>query len=126
MPICSYLVIPREGDVDRVHGRLADLPACEVVRAENRDLLILVTDTEGLEEEEDLRSSVEAMDGIQALLLTFGEIDPDTPLADPITVGRHRRAADQHGSSGEQGARLSRTDGRATGQRAGFGTEGRP
>lgn len=100
MPICSYLVIPREGDVDRVHGRLADLPECEVVRAENQDVLILVTETEGLEEEEELRSSVEAMDGIQALLLTFGEIDPDTPLADPVAVGgcRSRRATTEDGS----------------------------
>lgn len=121
MPICSYLVIPREGDVDRVHGRLADLPECEVVRAENRDVLILVTETEGLEEEEELRSSVEAMDGIQALLLTFGEIDPDTPLADPVAVGRGRSttegrgglATEERGFGGEDGSRRSRSGGKS-------------
>lgn len=113
MPICSYLVIPREGDVDRVYDRLAGLAECEVVRAENRDVLILVTETEGLEEEEELRSSVEATDGIQALLLTFGEIDPDTPQGDPIAVGRDRPAhgAKKRGSGGEDGSGGSRSGG---------------
>lgn len=90
MPICSYLVIPREREGDRVHRRLSALTGCDVVRARNRDVLILVTETDGLEREAELRASVEAMDGIEAVLLTFGEIDPDTDLADPITVGRRR------------------------------------
>ena len=88
MPVCSYLVIPEAGAGDRVRRDLEALPECDVVAAENQDVLILVTDTVGLAEEERLRVSVEAMDGIQTLLLTFGEIDPDTELADPISVGR--------------------------------------
>ncbi len=59
-----------------------------MVEAENRDVLILVTETPGLEEEESLRSRVEALEGIEALLFTFGEIDPDTELADPVKIGR--------------------------------------
>lgn len=74
MPICSYLVISEDGATDRVRERLASLPGCNPVQAENRDVLILVTDTPGLAEENDLRRSVEAIEGIQALLLTFGEI----------------------------------------------------
>lgn len=88
MPICSYLVIPEEGATAKVRARLEEIPACLVVAAENRDVLILVTETGGLEAEEELRSAVEATDGIQALLFTFGEIDPDTEIADPIAVGR--------------------------------------
>jgi hypothetical protein len=34
---------------------------------------------------------VEALDGIQGLLLTFGEIDPDAAIGDPIAVGEHGR-----------------------------------
>lgn len=86
MPICSYLVITERGATETVSERLARLPGCDAVRAENRDVLILVTDTPGLEEESDLRRRVEAIDGIQALLLTFGEIDPDTELAEPQNV----------------------------------------
>lgn len=88
MPICSYLVIPEEGAAAKVRAGLEEISACLVVAAENRDVLILVTETEGLEAEEELRSTVEAMAGIQALLLTFGEIDPDTEIGDPIAVGR--------------------------------------
>lgn len=87
VPICSYLVIPEEGAADRVGRRLAGLPGCEVTPARDRDLLILVTDTPGLEEEEELRSRIEAMKGIRALLFTFGEIDPETSVPDPVTVG---------------------------------------
>jgi nitrate reductase NapAB chaperone NapD len=100
MPICSYLVIPEEGATDRVRADLASIPECEVVRAENRDVLLLVTETPGLEEEDALRSAVEAMDGIQALLLTFGEIDPDTDIADPIAVGRRGGRSSASGARG--------------------------
>jgi nitrate reductase NapAB chaperone NapD len=86
--ICSYLVIPEEGASGRVAERLAALPGCDVVEAENRDVLILVTDTPGLEEESDLRREVEALDGIQGLLLTFGEIDPDAPIGDPVATAK--------------------------------------
>ena len=91
MPICSYLVIAEDGASSRVAERLTALPGCDVVSAENRDVLILVTDTPGLEEEGALRREVEALDGIQALLLTFGEIDPDAPIGDPIAIGERGR-----------------------------------
>ncbi|NIP58536.1 MAG: hypothetical protein GWO00_11250, partial [Gemmatimonadetes bacterium] len=74
MPICSYLVIPEKGAAREVESRLGEIPGCDVIRARNRDVLILVTDTPGLEEESELRGEVEGLDGIQALLLTFGEI----------------------------------------------------
>lgn len=88
MPICSYLVIADEGATERVRDRLAAIPECRVAPAENRDVMILLTDTEGLHEEAALRSAVETMDGIQALLLTFGEIDPDADIGDRIALAR--------------------------------------
>ena len=97
MPICSYLVIPRAGAGEDVRERLSDMRGCQVVAAENRDVLILVTDTPGLEDEEELRAEVEGMEGIEALLFTFGEIDPDTELADPVRItggSRRGRSAD--------------------------------
>ncbi|MDH3272347.1 MAG: chaperone NapD [Gemmatimonadota bacterium] len=76
MPICSYLVLTEPGATTAVADRLERMPRCDVVRAKNRDLLLLVTDTPGLREEETLRSRIEATEGIQALLLTFGEVVP--------------------------------------------------
>ena len=92
MPICSYLVVPEDGATDVVHDRLEKISGCDVARAENREVLILVTETPGFEEENELRANVEAMEGIEALMLTFGEIDPDAPIADPLAIGRRARS----------------------------------
>jgi nitrate reductase NapAB chaperone NapD len=91
MPICSYLVIPAGGASEGLAARLAALPGCDVGRAENTDLLLLVTETEDPESDERLRSEVEGMAEVHALVLTFGEVDPDTPLADPVQASRRRR-----------------------------------
>lgn len=77
--ICSYVVIPVEGAAAALAAQLEQLPGCDVIRAQNRDVLILVTDTPGLAEETSLRRSIEALPGIRALLLTFGELDPMAP-----------------------------------------------
>lgn len=91
MPVCSYLVVPRAGAGSEVARRMAALPGCDVTRAENRDVLLLVTDTPGPDEDRELRRTLESMEGIQALVLAFGEIDPDTPEADPIRDRDHRK-----------------------------------
>jgi nitrate reductase NapAB chaperone NapD len=75
MAICSYLVIPQPGASAALCERLIALPGCEVVPAVNHDLLVLVTDTPGRDEENSLRERIERLDGIQALVLTFGEVD---------------------------------------------------
>jgi len=76
MAICSYLVIPRPGETDTLCRHLGALPGCEVTPAENCDLLVLVTDTPDRAGEERLRDRIQRLDGIQALVLTFGEVDP--------------------------------------------------
>lgn len=76
MPICSYLVLTASGAADALATKLAVLPGCEIFPAENRDLLILVTDTPGPAEDEELRLSLLELNGIEALLLTFGELEP--------------------------------------------------
>jgi nitrate reductase NapAB chaperone NapD len=91
MPVCSYLVIPAPGALPRVEEALRALPGCDVTRAENRDLLLLVTDTPGPDEDAALRDRLEGTEGIHALILSFGEIDPDTAQGDPVGDGRRRR-----------------------------------
>ena len=95
MPICSYVVIPNMGAAASVRDRLDAMPGCDVAVAHNRDVLLLVTDTPDLAAEVELRASIEAMDGIQALLLAFGEIDPDAQVPDLLSssgVGSRGRA----------------------------------
>ncbi len=93
MPVCSYLVLPEPGGAPTLSRRLAALPGCDVTRSSNRNLLLLVTDTPSPEKDRELRSTLQNLEGIHALILTFGEIDPDTEEADPVGAGRkHRRA----------------------------------
>lgn len=75
MAICSYVVIPQRGERDALCARLEALPGCDVVPSVNRDLIVLVTDTPDRDEETMLRDRIERLDGIQALVLTFGEVD---------------------------------------------------
>lgn len=84
MPICGYLVVPRRGESDRTAGALRRIPGCEVFPAEQDDLLLLVTESESLEADASLRRRVEDVPGVEALLLTFGEIDPDSTIGDPV------------------------------------------
>jgi nitrate reductase NapAB chaperone NapD len=79
MSICGYLVIPAEGSSDALAQQLAALPGCDVVRARNREVLVLVTDTPGPGEDNALRERLTAMPDIRALVLAFGDIDPDAP-----------------------------------------------
>ena len=74
MGVCSYLVISSPGERDAVRRRLADVAACDVVPAENHDLLLLIADTPDATEEEALRDRIEKLDGVQALVLTFAEV----------------------------------------------------
>jgi nitrate reductase NapAB chaperone NapD len=83
MPICSYLVIPAAGAGPTLRERLTDLPGCDFVAAENRDLLLLVTDTESRAEEDALRETIEAMEEIRALLLVFGEVQSNPGVEPP-------------------------------------------
>jgi nitrate reductase NapAB chaperone NapD len=75
MAICSYLVIPEPGQGNALRERLLALSGCEVIAARNQDLLVLVTETADRAEDEALRRRIEALDGIQALVLTFGEVE---------------------------------------------------
>jgi nitrate reductase NapAB chaperone NapD len=86
MAICSYLVIPRDGRAASLARQLAALPGCDVARAENREVLVLVTETANPEAEAALRERIAGLDEVRSLVLTFGEIDPD---ASPPLPPRH-------------------------------------
>jgi nitrate reductase NapAB chaperone NapD len=74
VPILSYVVIPSDGATGQVAGRLASLPGCEVARAANRDLLLLVTETGSEREERELHAALSRVEGIRSMILTFGAL----------------------------------------------------
>ena len=88
MPVCGYVLVPEAQGRAGLLDRLSSMPECEVVPAQNSDLLLLVTSTPGPAEDRDLRRRVESLPGLQALLLTFGEIDPETLQRDPLLEDR--------------------------------------
>lgn len=90
MPVCSYVVFPEPGRTHPLARTLAEIPGCEVKTAENREMLLLVTSTESAAEDRALRERVEAERDIQALVMAFGEIDPETEERDPVAALRGR------------------------------------
>ena len=72
MPIKSYLVHPQKGRKMNLAEVLSDIEQCEVLAAENKEVLILVTETDSKQEEELLREKLEQMEDIKLMALVSG------------------------------------------------------
>ncbi len=96
MPVCGYVLIPEADRGVEVCDRLSAMEWCEAVPAINSDLILLVTTTPDPASDRDLRDRLESLPGVDALLLTFGEIDPETPQGDPLAEGRGGRPIHTH------------------------------
>lgn len=78
MPIKSYLVHPREGRKTKLSSMLSEMEHCEVVTAENEELLILITETDTKTEEERLKEKLERMEEIKLMAMVSGFDTPKT------------------------------------------------
>ncbi|SNY99967.1 chaperone NapD [Flagellimonas pacifica] len=76
MPIKSYLVHPSEGKKDQLAQKLSNMEHCEVLPAENEEVLILVTETNSKQEEEILKENLEQISDIKLMAMVSGF---DTP-----------------------------------------------
>ena len=72
MPVFSYLAYPAQGAKEELLKDLAALEYCEVMPAENEELLILVTDTPDEEKEKVLQKKLEGLKSLKSLGMTFG------------------------------------------------------
>ncbi len=72
MPIKSYLVHPIEGERDKLIETLSSIDECEVTSAENKDLLILVTETFDENQESMLKQKLDALTNIKVITLVSG------------------------------------------------------
>ncbi|MBJ7880415.1 hypothetical protein [Gelidibacter salicanalis] len=72
MPIKSYLAHAIKGKKEELMKALVSLDQCEVVPAENQDILALVTDTPNEKEEEILKEKIEAISSLKLLSLVSG------------------------------------------------------
>ena len=72
MNVCSYIAHVRPGTAQAVAGTLNALPGCDATPAENRDLVILVTETPDKQTDKDLNEQIQSLHNIECLALTFG------------------------------------------------------
>ncbi|WP_103866481.1 hypothetical protein [Aquimarina sp. I32.4] len=72
MPIKSYLVHPHRGRKKELIKALSVIDQCQIVPAENKDLIVLVTDTETGKEEENLKEKLEAIESLKLLAMVSG------------------------------------------------------
>ena len=84
MVICSYVLIAAPGTSAALMRRIAALPGCDVARARNHDVLLVVTEAEDAAREAALRDEITAMPGVRTLALSFGEVVPAS--SDPTPV----------------------------------------
>ncbi len=75
MPVFSYLAYPVKGAKEVLLKDLAALDHCEVMPAENEEILILVTDSPDEEQEKELQKKIKQLKSLQSLGMTFGHGD---------------------------------------------------
>ena len=75
MPVFSYLAYPVLGAKEALYRDLKALDHCEVMRAKNEDVLILVTDTPNEDKEKELQKRLKRLKSLESLGMTFGHAD---------------------------------------------------
>ncbi len=69
MPIKSYIAIAHESMKSALEAELKAFPQCELVPSENKDVLVLVTDTANEKEDSDLLVKLHALKSLKHLNL---------------------------------------------------------
>jgi len=72
MPIFSYLAIPRDGDRELLCSELARIEHCQIIPADNREVIVLVTDTPDESVEKELQKKLKGLESLHSLSLSFG------------------------------------------------------
>ncbi|MDN5202305.1 hypothetical protein QQ008_13045 [Fulvivirgaceae bacterium BMA10] len=76
MPIKSYIAFPAKGQRSVLSKELNKLPWCEAIPAENKDVLVLVTDTKDQKEEDLFQEKLNKIKSLDHLTLVSGFNDP--------------------------------------------------
>ena len=70
MPIKSYLAYPNNGHFDEVVQELSQVPYCEIVPPENnREILVVLSDTTNIQEEDQFQESITSIPQLGQLVL---------------------------------------------------------
>jgi len=69
MPIKSYLAIPREQQKTELENVLSTLPECEIIPSENKDVIVIVTDTPNEKDDSLLFKKINSLDQLDLITL---------------------------------------------------------
>ena len=72
MPVLSYLVSPVRGEKKALINDLNAMEYCEVLPSQNREVIILVTDTPDEESERKLQDDLKYLNTLQTISMVFG------------------------------------------------------
>jgi nitrate reductase NapAB chaperone NapD len=72
MPILSYLVLPQAGAMEQLCADLSAMECCEIIPADNQEVVVLVTDTPDEDTEKTLQKTLKNLPSLQSLSMTFG------------------------------------------------------
>jgi nitrate reductase NapAB chaperone NapD len=72
MPIFSYLAIPKKDARKSLCEELLTLEHCQIIPADNQDVVVVVTDTPDDHIEKQLQQRIKSLPSLQTLSLAFG------------------------------------------------------
>ncbi len=76
MPIKSYLAHPHNGKKEILINALSALSNCEIIPAENKEVVVLITETDTEEQDKKLKEQIETIDSLKLLALVSGFNNP--------------------------------------------------
>ncbi len=75
MPVFSYLAYPEANKKQQLIDALTSLEYCEVSPADNKDVIILITDAPDVDTDKALQKKIQELDSLQSISMTFGHTD---------------------------------------------------
>jgi len=75
MPIFSFIAYPENSMKNQLIKDLSLMQYCEVKPSDNKDVLILLTDTPDEETNKNLITKIKNLSSLQSLSMTFGHTD---------------------------------------------------
>ncbi len=72
MPIKSYLAHPEEGKKEELIKAISQIEQCEVIPAENKNVLVVITETGNDTQENKLKEKLESIQSLKLLALVSG------------------------------------------------------
>lgn len=72
MPIKSFIVFPSPGQKEPLQETLSKITGCSIVPSENKEVFVLVTDTQTEKEEETLLTHINELEAVDQLSMVAG------------------------------------------------------